>query len=78
MTLKKAAIPATIQEVKTMIRHARIQVDTQENLTADQLTPKSRLERLGEPEDVAKVVEFLVTDLSDFVTGQNIKVDGRP
>jgi 3-oxoacyl-[acyl-carrier protein] reductase len=48
------------------------------HLTAEQLTPKSRLERLANPEDMAKVVEFLVTDLSDFVTGQNIKVDGRP
>jgi NAD(P)-dependent dehydrogenase (short-subunit alcohol dehydrogenase family) len=36
------------------------------------------LERLGRPEDMAKVVEFLVTDLSDFVTGQNIKVAGSP
>ena len=47
-------------------------------LTPDRLAPKSRLERLGEPEAVAKVIEFLVTDLSDFVTGQNIKVDGSP
>jgi 3-oxoacyl-[acyl-carrier protein] reductase len=46
------------------------------HLTAEELAPKSRLERWGEPEDVAKVVEFLVTDLSDFISGQNIKVDG--
>lgn len=32
--------------------------------------------RLGEPEDCAKVVEFLVTDLSDYVTGQVIPVCG--
>jgi 3-oxoacyl-[acyl-carrier protein] reductase len=48
------------------------------HLTPDRLAPKSRLERLAEPVDMAKVVEFLVTDLSDFVTGQNIKVDGSP
>jgi 3-oxoacyl-[acyl-carrier protein] reductase len=48
------------------------------HLTPERLAPKSRLERLGEPVDVAKVIEFLVTDLSDFVTGQNIKVDGSP
>lgn len=48
------------------------------HLTPEQLAPKSRLERLGEPEDVAKVIEFLVTDLSDFVTGQNLKVAGSP
>lgn len=34
------------------------------------------LQRLGMPEDCAKVVEFLVTDLSDYVTGQVIQVCG--
>lgn len=34
------------------------------------------LRRLGLPEDCAKVVEFLVTDLSDYVTGQCIPVCG--
>ncbi|HVZ45819.1 MAG TPA: SDR family NAD(P)-dependent oxidoreductase [Ramlibacter sp.] len=34
------------------------------------------LGRAGEPEDCAKVVEFLVTDLSSFVTGQCISVCG--
>jgi 3-oxoacyl-[acyl-carrier protein] reductase len=34
------------------------------------------LRRLGTVEDCAKVVEFLVTDLSDYVTGVVIPVDG--
>jgi NAD(P)-dependent dehydrogenase (short-subunit alcohol dehydrogenase family) len=34
------------------------------------------LRRVGEPEDCAKVVEFLATDLSDYVTGQCIPVCG--
>jgi 3-oxoacyl-[acyl-carrier protein] reductase len=34
------------------------------------------LRRLGTTEDCAKVVEFLVTDLSDYVTGQVIAIDG--
>lgn len=34
------------------------------------------LGRPGTPEEVAKVVEFLCTDLSDYVTGQCIRVDG--
>lgn len=34
------------------------------------------LRRLGTVEDCAKVVEFLTTDLSDFVTGALIPVDG--
>jgi NAD(P)-dependent dehydrogenase (short-subunit alcohol dehydrogenase family) len=34
------------------------------------------LRRVGVPEDCAKVVEFLATDLSDYVTGQVIAVCG--
>jgi 3-oxoacyl-[acyl-carrier protein] reductase len=34
------------------------------------------LGRLGEPEDCARVVEFLTTDLSDYVTGQIIPICG--
>jgi 3-oxoacyl-[acyl-carrier protein] reductase len=34
------------------------------------------LDRLGTPEDVARVVVFLVSDLSGYVTGQVIHVDG--
>jgi len=34
------------------------------------------LERDGQPEDCAKVVEFLTTDLSDYVSGAVIPVDG--
>jgi 3-oxoacyl-[acyl-carrier protein] reductase len=34
------------------------------------------LKRLGEPEDCAKVVEFLSTDLSDYVQGQIIPICG--
>lgn len=34
------------------------------------------LRRLGTVEDCAKVVEFFTTDLSDYVTGQVIAIDG--
>jgi len=34
------------------------------------------LGRLAEPDDVAKVAEFFVTDLGDYVTGQTISVCG--
>ncbi|MGZ4128239.1 MAG: SDR family NAD(P)-dependent oxidoreductase [Actinomycetota bacterium] len=34
------------------------------------------LKRLGQPEDIAKVVVFLCSDLASFVTGQNIVIDG--
>lgn len=43
-------------------------------------TPRHRdqipLGRIGTVEDCAKVVEFLATDLSDYVTGMTISVDG--
>ncbi|TFE03911.1 SDR family NAD(P)-dependent oxidoreductase [Jeotgalibacillus salarius] len=34
------------------------------------------LKRLGKPEDVASMVRFLASDEADFVTGQNINVNG--
>jgi 3-oxoacyl-[acyl-carrier protein] reductase len=34
------------------------------------------LRRLGTPEDCARVVEFLVTDLGEYITGAIIPVDG--
>lgn len=34
------------------------------------------LKRLGEPEDVAKVVAFLASDAGSYITGQVIHVDG--
>jgi len=34
------------------------------------------LRRLGVPEDCARVVEFLASELSDYVTGQVISVCG--
>jgi 3-oxoacyl-[acyl-carrier protein] reductase len=34
------------------------------------------LGRVGTAEDCAKVVEFLVTDLSDYVVGQCIRICG--
>ena len=43
---------------------------------AEELKRQIPLGRLGSPQDVAKVVEFLVTDLSDYVTGQCISVCG--
>ena len=43
---------------------------------ANSLVAQIPLRRLGQPEDCAKVVEFLVTDLSGYVTGQCIPVCG--
>ncbi len=40
------------------------------------LTDQIALRRVGQPEEAAKVIEFLVTDLSDYVTGQCLPVCG--
>ena len=37
---------------------------------------KISLERFGNPEDVANVVYFLSSDLSDYITGETIHVNG--
>jgi NAD(P)-dependent dehydrogenase (short-subunit alcohol dehydrogenase family) len=37
---------------------------------------KTPLGRIGTPEDIANVVCFLCTDLSRFITGQNLVIDG--
>ena len=42
----------------------------------DMLDEDRPLLRLGTPEDVAPVVEFFVTDLSEYVTGEVLRVDG--
>ncbi|MBX6772745.1 MAG: SDR family oxidoreductase, partial [Chloroflexi bacterium] len=44
--------------------------------TRARLEQEIALRRLGTPEDCAKVVEFLASDLSDYVTGQIISVCG--
>ena len=42
----------------------------------ENLVAQIPLGRLGTPEDCAKVVEFLVTDLSDYVAGQTLSICG--
>jgi 3-oxoacyl-[acyl-carrier protein] reductase len=57
------------------VKTARFLAD-RPNLTPEQLQGKGPLQRIGEVEDLAKVVEFFATDLSDFVSGQVLRVDG--
>jgi 3-oxoacyl-[acyl-carrier protein] reductase len=40
------------------------------------LMENESLDRYGRPEEIAKVVEFLVTDASSYITGQVIRADG--
>lgn len=42
----------------------------------ERMIDKTPLARIGAPEDIADVVVFLCSDLSRFITGQNLVVDG--
>ena len=42
----------------------------------EKLVARSALKRPAEPTDIANVAVFLASDLSAFVTGQSIRVDG--
>ena len=47
-----------------------------EKVGMDYYRERISLGRVGKPEDCAKVIEFLATDLSDYVTGEIIRVTG--
>jgi len=42
----------------------------------DQLIEAQPTKKMGKPEDIANAVAFLLSDESDFITGQIIHVDG--
>jgi NAD(P)-dependent dehydrogenase (short-subunit alcohol dehydrogenase family) len=37
---------------------------------------KTRIGRIGDPDEIAKAVEFLISDKSSFITGSAIQIDG--
>jgi 3-oxoacyl-[acyl-carrier protein] reductase len=47
-----------------------------ERVGLDEIASRVALRRLGTVEDCARVVEFLATDLSDYVTGAVVPIDG--
>jgi len=42
----------------------------------EQVAKAYPMKRLGEPEDVAKLVGFLVSDAASWITGETVRVDG--
>jgi 3-oxoacyl-[acyl-carrier protein] reductase len=46
-----------------------------ENIIADNIS-KMKIKRLGEADEVAKTILFLASDLSNYITGQIIRIDG--
>ena len=60
-----------------IIESARIKAQAaSRNLGTDAHANATPMRRLGTPEDCAAVLEFLVTDLSRYVTGECIRVSG--
>ena len=52
-----------------------MKINTPDNILKDTVSRIS-LKRIGEAEEIAKVALFLSSDLSSYITGQVIRVDG--
>jgi NAD(P)-dependent dehydrogenase (short-subunit alcohol dehydrogenase family) len=59
--------------IRTALTAPLLQFLPDETARYERTTPAGRL---GEPEDVADVVAFLLSDDARFITGQNLVVDG--
>jgi 3-oxoacyl-[acyl-carrier protein] reductase len=89
-TIAKAAVLGLMREVAREYGRAGIRAnalalgniktpatyDSLDASTRDAMAGESALERWGLPEEVGRVVLFLASDLSSFVTGQTLVVDG--
>ena len=53
-----------------------IQTDMTQGLIDDEITKKIPLQRVGSVEDVASLINFLVSEDSNYITGQTLVVDG--
>lgn len=53
-----------------------ITTDMTENLQNDTITQQIPLKKCGNPEDVANLAAFLADDISDYITGEVIRIDG--
>jgi 3-oxoacyl-[acyl-carrier protein] reductase len=85
----KAAIARASRSMATELAAVGVRVNTiSPGLTKtdmfDQMAPEARerlistaaFKRAAEPQDIANVALFLASNLSSFVTGQNLRVDG--
>lgn len=53
-----------------------IKTDMTESLDSEKIIGQIPLQKLGNPEDVANLAAFLASDLSSYITGETIRIDG--
>ena len=53
-----------------------IQTDMTQGLIDEEIPKKIPLQRVGSVEDVASLINFLVSEESNYITGQTLVVDG--
>jgi 3-oxoacyl-[acyl-carrier protein] reductase len=68
--------PGHVDTPMTRALAARLSVDY-EQIRQERIATNS-IKRVGEPEDIANVAAFLVSDESSYLTGQTITVSGKP
>jgi NAD(P)-dependent dehydrogenase (short-subunit alcohol dehydrogenase family) len=68
--LTNAVMPSVIMSDMIMTRY-----DTEEEMIAH-YTPQMPIRRIGYPEDVARVILFLCSELSSYINGEIIVADG--
>ena len=68
--LTNAVMPAVVMSDMIMTRY-----DTEEEMI-EHYIPQMPIRRIGYPEDIAKIILFLCSDLSSFINGEIIVADG--
>ena len=71
-----AIAPGHIESAMTRAVAERVGI-TYDDLKARTIEANS-IKRVGQPEDVANLAAFLVSDVSSYITGQTIYIAGRP
>lgn len=70
--------------LETASRHVRvnavapgfIETDMTKGLSQDELKAAIPMKRFGRPEEVAKVIDFLLSDAASYITGEVISING--
>ena len=53
-----------------------IETDMTENLNTEEILARIPKKRVGRPEEVAALAAFLADEVSDYITGEVIRIDG--